>query len=63
MMVDKVNVFSDGGFEEEIVPIHKACDGNMMIIQIHRPGHDYSGDSRNYIHGSLIKDHFHVYRL
>jgi len=44
-----LNVFSDGGFVEELEPIYKECDGNMIIVQIHRDGCDFSSDSRSYI--------------
>lgn len=44
-----LNVFSDGGFEDELVPVYQECDGNMLIVQIHREGFDFSNDSRNYI--------------
>ena len=47
---NKINIFSDGGFEDETIPV---CDkigaDNVMIIRIHRLGHDFSSDSRRYL--------------
>jgi hypothetical protein len=44
-----LNVFSDGGFPEELTPVLDECNGAMLIVQLHRPGYDYEGDSRSYI--------------
>ena len=44
-----LNVFSDGGFTEELEPVYNECDGNMLIVQIHRDGCDFSNDSRQYL--------------
>jgi len=53
-----LNVFSDGGFLEEIEPVYKQCDGQMMIIELHRPDCSYESDSRSYI--GKLKDSKHV---
>ena len=47
-----VNVFSDGGFVEEIDPVYTQSDGRLLIVRLHRPGCDYSLDSRNYIYNN-----------
>ena len=41
---------SDSGFREEALPIiaHFGQE-NAILLHIHRPGHDFSGDSRSYI--------------
>ena len=44
-----LTVFSDGGFIEELEAVYDECDGNMMIVQLHRDGCDFSKDSRSYI--------------
>lgn len=43
-----VNVFSDGGFVEELTPIVEKSD-SVIIVQIYRPGCSFDNDSRNYI--------------
>lgn len=48
-MVYGLNVFSDGGFISEIESVYDECDGQMMIVQIHRPGCDFQNDTRSYI--------------
>lgn len=41
--------FSDSGFESESVPLLASCPHNLCaIIQVYRPGHNYSSDSRSY---------------
>lgn len=43
-------VVSDGGFVKEILPVCEMFDRtNVMVIQLHREGHDFSNDSRSYI--------------
>lgn len=47
---NNVGVFSDGGFEEEIHPIiDKVGIENVLIFRLHRPDHDFTGDSRGYL--------------
>lgn len=47
---DGINVFSDGGFEEEIQPlIDKVGKDNILIIKIFREDCTFEGDSRNYV--------------
>lgn len=43
------NLFSDGGFPDELDGIYERTKGNMIIIQLEREGCDFSSDSRNYI--------------
>jgi hypothetical protein len=44
------NIFSDGGFLEETVPIVDAVGAsNVCVISISRPGCSFSGDSRTYL--------------
>lgn len=45
---NKVNVFSDGGFLEEINPIYDASD-YLLIVQLYRTGCTFEGDSRSYV--------------
>lgn len=44
-----LNVFSDGGFEEELNPVYEKCQGQMMIVQVHREGYNFNSDSRKYV--------------
>lgn len=46
-----INVISDCGFGEELGPIYRECEGNMLIMQISRIGCTFAGDSRSYING------------
>lgn len=48
-LVNGINVFSDGGFPEELEGIYEATNGHMLIVQLFRDGCDFSNDSRNYI--------------
>lgn len=59
-LTEGVNVFSDGGFVEEVRPIiSKVGAKNVLIIRIHRAGHTFQGDSRKYLpdgFGPLVID-------
>jgi len=59
-LTEGVNVFSDGGFVEEVRPIiSKVGVKNVLIIRIHRTGHTFQGDSRKYLpdgFGPLVID-------
>lgn len=45
-----VNVFSDGGFVEEIVPVKDSVgEENTLVVRICREGCSFSGDSRSYL--------------
>lgn len=46
---DGLNVFSDGGFKEELLPVYNKCNGDMVIVQLHREGCNFDNDSRSYI--------------
>ena len=49
-LLDGFNVFSDGGFEEEIEPIKSEVGKeNILIIKLSRMGCTFDGDSRNYV--------------
>lgn len=49
-LVDGLNVFSDGGFVEELKPIVDAVGAsNVMILRIIRPGYTFEGDSRKHL--------------
>jgi hypothetical protein len=51
-------VISDGGFEEELVPlINRVGADNIVLVQLTREGCDYSTDSRRYFNGKLIKEY------
>lgn len=51
-----VNVFSDGGFPDEVIPVVDAVGmENILIIRIHRPGFDFSSDSRDYLADGTCK--------
>lgn len=59
---DYINVFSDGGFVEELTPIiDKLGKENVMIVRIHREGCDFSGDSRDYLPDGIVSNTFDVY--
>jgi hypothetical protein len=48
--------FSDSGFKEEAIPlIDKVGEENILLVKIYRPGHTFSGDSRNYLPEKLFK--------
>ncbi len=45
-----LNLFSDGGFKEELQPLFDEVGvGNVFVIRVHRAGHDFSNDSRDYL--------------
>lgn len=44
----RINVFSDGGFVEEMKPVYDASD-HFLIVQLYRDGCTFEGDSRSYI--------------
>ena len=41
-------IYPDGGFPDELFAIESEFDA-VLIIQLHRDGFDFSGDSRNYL--------------
>lgn len=48
---------SDGGFEEELIPIiNKHGADNIVLVQLTREGCDFSSDSRRYINGTLVDE-------
>lgn len=55
-----VNIFSDGGFIEEVRPLISAVGvSNILIIRIFRDGYSFEGDSRSYFpldFGPLVVD-------
>lgn len=49
--------FSDGGFQEEIIPIiNKVGTDNITLVQLTRDGCDFSSDSRRYFNGDLKEE-------
>lgn len=47
-----LNVFSDGGFKEEVYPIvQKVGYNNLTLVHLHRQGKTFKGDSRQYVTG------------
>lgn len=45
-----INIFSDGGFYEEVLPLIETCGAeNVVIARIGREGCTFEGDSRNYL--------------
>ena len=56
--IGKDYAISDGGFEEELIPlINRVGAQNIILVQLTRDGCDYSSDSRRYFNGSLIKEY------
>lgn len=56
----KAIVVPDSGFAEEVAPIAKAFGfENLLLIRIHRPGFDFTGDSRSYLSG-VVPNEFDV---
>lgn len=50
-----INIFSDGGFKEEIIPIIKELGSSeVVVVKLLRSGYNFDGDSRTY----LTKDMF-----
>lgn len=50
LAVGKINIFSDGGFDEEVIPVcDKITSDHCMIIRIKRPGKSFNNDSRRYL--------------
>lgn len=43
---DRIVVASDCGFAEEIELAGAVCE--CLVVHVHRPGHTFAGDSRNY---------------
>jgi hypothetical protein len=51
--IDKLYFFfSDGGFDEETIPMLEECE-RMIIIRIHRDGTNFLNDSRKYLHMNM----------
>lgn len=47
-----VNVFSDGGFAEEVqCVLDEVGEGNFLLVHVTREGCSFEGDSRNYVTG------------
>lgn len=54
---DHIYLFSDGGFNEEVMPIIDLVGAeNVFIVYVHRDGHTFENDSRNYINVECIPD-------
>lgn len=51
-----INVFSDGGFVEEIAPLIRSVGDKILVVRIHRPGHTFKGDSRSYLPDNICKN-------
>jgi hypothetical protein len=50
-MYDRI-VIPDSGFAHEVKPlIDKFGEENIKLVRVHRPGFDFTGDSRSYISG------------
>lgn len=43
-------IFSDGGFQSEILPLQEIFD-DVIIIRLQREGFNFIGDSRDYLYG------------
>jgi hypothetical protein len=58
LFVDRLSTYNesvvfvpDSGFQSEIEPVIDALGPeNILLVRIHRPGFDFSGDSRSYIY-------------
>jgi hypothetical protein len=47
-------VFSDGGFQVELEEMYSP-DIDLIVIRLHREGHDYGNDSRSYLYPDKTK--------
>jgi hypothetical protein len=50
-------VISDIGFPDEVRPLRKAFGDTLKLIRLHRPGCDFSNDSRSYLSDGLFHSH------
>jgi hypothetical protein len=49
-LYEGINIFSDGGFIEELRPIiTEVGASNVLILRIHREGYTFKGDSRSFL--------------
>lgn len=59
-LFEGINIFSDGGFIEEVRPLISVVGvSNILIIRIFRDGYSFEGDSRSYFpldFGPLVVD-------
>ena len=46
--LEGITVITDGGFDEEVVPVVEKSD-YTLIVQLRREGYTFDGDSRSYI--------------
>lgn len=54
-LVYDLEVFSDGGFVEELQPvIEKVGAENVLVIRIHRQGCTFDNDSRSYLPDNIV---------
>lgn len=53
LVEDRVNVFSDSGFPDEIAAIAKKSE--CLLVHVVRPGCDFSQDSRRYAHSTPLR--------
>lgn len=44
-----VCIFTDGGFDAEIAPLVREFGDDVKVVQLHREGYTFEGDSRGYI--------------
>lgn len=48
---DGINIFSDGGFKEEIECLREAVGyDNFLLVHVYREGCTFEGDSRDYVY-------------
>lgn len=53
----KLAIISDSGFVEELEPLMQCFDnGAMVLVRLHREGHDFQIDSRGYVSNVLSKE-------
>lgn len=51
-----INVVSDGGFDDEMIPIIQAVGKeNILVIKIKREGCSFEGDSRSYLNTDKLR--------
>lgn len=56
-----IGVSSDGGFNEEIVPLGESFGWeNIYIVRIERPGRNWDGDSRSWIDLENVPDENYI---
>ena len=61
-LTDGWNIITDGGFEEEFVPVAEASD-QVSVVRMTADGCTFEGDSRGYLNQEFLKQFHNVYIL